>query len=273
MSPRSVAERRDRFRELHASGLFLMPNAWDIGSARILASMGFEALATTSLGHAAALGKLDLTVTREEMLDHVEALSSAIDLPLNVDSQRCFADDPAGVARTVAEIAARGAAGCSIEDYDPDRDAIDPIDVAVQRVSAAAEAAHRHGMVLTARAENHVYGRGDLADTVRRLVAYREAGADVVYAPRLSAADDIRRVVEATDAPANVLAVRDAPPVAELARIGVRRVSTGGALARAAYGALVAAANELRTAGTSTYIDAAMTGPDLDRALALRSDG
>ena len=244
-----------------------MPNAWDIGSARILASMGFEALATTSLGHAAGLGKVDLTVTRDELLDQVEALSVAVDLPLNVDSQRCFADDPAGVFETVAEIASRGAAGCSIEDYNPATGEIDSLDVAVERVAAAVEAAHRYGVVLTARAENHVYGLGDLDDTIRRLVAYREAGADVVYAPRLSAADDIRRVVDATDAPANVLAIRTSPSVAELAELGVRRVSTGGALARAAYGALVAAADELRSAGTSTYIDAAITGDDLDRAL------
>ncbi len=263
----SVGDRRDRFRRLHERGLFIMPNAWDIGSARILASMGFEALATTSLGHAAALGKLDLTVTRDEMLDHVEALASAVDLPLNVDAQRCFADDPAGVADTVAEMAARGAAGCSIEDYDPAAGRIDPLEIAVERVAAAAEAAHRHGVVLTARAENHVYDLGDLDDTVQRLIAYRDAGADVVYAPRLSDADDIRRVVAATDAPANVLAVRNAPSVRELEEMGVRRVSTGGALARAAYGALAAAAAELEDAGTSTYIDAAMTGADLEKAL------
>ncbi len=194
--PTSARDRRDRFRRLHERGLFIMPNAWDIGSARILASMGFEALATTSLGHAAALGKLDLTVTRDEMLDHVETLASAVDLPLNVDAQRCFADHPAGVAETVAEMAARGAAGCSIEDYDPATGRIDPLDVAVERVTAAAEEAHRHGVVLTARAENHVYDLGDLDDTVQRLIAYRQAGADVVYAPRLSAADDIRRVVD-----------------------------------------------------------------------------
>ncbi len=244
-----------------------MPNPWDIGSAKILASMGFEALATTSLGHAAGLGKLDLTVTRAELLDHVAALTAAVDLPLNVDSQRLFADDPAGVAEMVTEIAVRGAAGCSIEDYNPATGLIDPVEVAVQRVAAAAEAAHRHGVVLTARAENHVYDLGDLEDTLRRLVAYRAAGADVIYAPRLTEADDIRRVVEATDAPVNVLAVRHAPSIGELTEMGVRRVSTGGALARAAYGALVAAAEELRTAGTSTYIDAAMTGAALDEAL------
>lgn len=263
----SIRDRRDRFRRLHERGLFVMPNPWDIGSARILASLGFEALATTSLGHAAALGKVDLTVTRDEMLDHVEVLSAAVDLPLNVDAQRLFADDPAGVAETVEELAARGAAGCSIEDYNPATGLIDPLDTSVERVAAAAEAAHRFGVVLTARAENHVYDLGDLDDTIRRLVAYREAGADVIYAPRLSEAEDIRRVVEATDAPVNVLAVRHAPSIGELAEMGVRRVSTGGALARAAYGALVAAADELRGVGTSTYIDAALTGADLDRAL------
>ena len=263
----SVRDRRDRFRRLHERGLFLMPNPWDIGSAKILASMGFEALATTSLGHAAGLGKLDLTVTREELLDHVAALTAAVDLPLNVDSQRLFADDPAGVAEMVGEIAERGAAGCSIEDYNPATGQIDALDVAVERVAAAVEAAHRHRVVLTARAENHVYDLGDLDDTIRRLAAYREAGADVIYAPRLTEADDIRRVVDATDAPVNVLAVRHSPSIAELTEIGVRRVSTGGAVARAAYGALVAAANELRGAGTSTYLDAAVTGDDLDRAL------
>jgi len=265
--PTSASDRRDRFRRLHERGLFLMPNPWDIGSAKILASMGFEALATTSLGHAAGLGKLDLTVTRAELLDHVAALTAAVDLPLNVDSQRLFADDPAGVAEMVTEIAERGAAGCSIEDYNPASGLIDPVEVAMERVAAAAEAAHRHGVVLTARAENHVYDLGDLDDTIRRLVAYRAAGADVIYAPRLTEADDIRRVVEATDAPVNVLAVRHSPPIGELTEMGVRRVSTGGTLARAAYGTLVAAANEMRTAGTSTYIDAAMTGADLDEAL------
>lgn len=259
--------RRDRFRELHASGTFLMPNAWDVGSARILAGLGFEALATTSLGLAAALGKIDLTVTRDELLEHVEALTIAVDLPFNVDSERCFAEDPSGVAETVELIAEAGAAGCSIEDYDPATGRIDPIEISVARVAAAAEAAHRHGLVLTARAENHVYELGDLDDTIRRLVAFRGAGADVVYAPRLTDPDDLRRVVEATDAPVNVLAVRSTPPVGELARMGVRRISTGGALARAAYGALVSAAEELRTAGTSTYLDAAMSGEDLDRAL------
>ena len=243
-----------------------MPNPWDIGSARILASMGFPALATTSLGHAAALGKVDQTVTRDELLTHVTTLSVAVDLPLNVDAERCFADDPAGVAETVTLLAEAGAAGCSIEDYDPAKAAIDDISVAAERVAAAAEAAHQHGILLTARAENALYGIHDIDNTVARLRTYRAAGADVVYAPRLTDAEDIRRIVLATDAPANVLAMRHGPSIPELAELGVRRVSTGGPLARAAYGALRRAAEELVGPGTSTYQDQAMTSDDLDRA-------
>ena len=259
-------QRRDWFRQLHERGLFIMPNPWDLGSARILASMGFQALATTSLGHAASLGKVDQSVTRDELIDHVATICAAVDLPLNVDAERCFADDPAGVADTVSALADVGAAGCSIEDYDPAKGAIDDISVAAERVAAAADAAHRHGMVLTARAENALYGIDDLDDTVARLRAYREAGADVVYAPRLTDSAQIRRVVEATDAPVNVLAMRHGPSVPELAELGVRRVSTGGPLARAAYGALGRAAEELLGPGTSTYQDDALTGDDLERA-------
>jgi 2-methylisocitrate lyase-like PEP mutase family enzyme len=266
MSTADRTRRRARFRQLHEGGLFVMPNPWDIGSARILASMGFPALATTSLGHAASLGKVDQTVTRDELVAHVRAISAAVDLPLNVDAERCCADDLVGVAETVALIADAGAAGCSIEDYDPARAMIDTIAVASDRVAAAAEAAHREGMLLTARAENAVYDIDDIDDTVERLRAYRDAGADVVYAPRLTDASQIRRVVEATDAPVNVLAMRHGPSVPELAELGVRRVSTGGPLARAAYGALRRAAEELLGPGTSTYQDDALTSDDLERA-------
>jgi 2-methylisocitrate lyase-like PEP mutase family enzyme len=245
-----------------------MPNPWDIGSARLLESMGFAALATTSLGHAASLGKPDQAVTRDELLAHVAALTGAISLPLNVDAERCFADDPAGVAETVSLIAEAGAAGCSLEDYDPARAAIEAIAVATERVGAAAEAAHRHGMVLTARAENALYGIDDIEDTVARLRAYRGAGADVVYAPRLTDPEQIGRVVDATDAPVNVLAMRHGPSIPELAKLGVRRVSTGGPLARAAYGALRRAAEELLGPGTSTYQDDAISGDDLNRIFA-----
>jgi 2-methylisocitrate lyase-like PEP mutase family enzyme len=261
-----MTERTEHFRRLHESGLFVMPNAWDIGSARLLASMGFPALATTSLGHAASLGKVDQAVTRDELLAHVEALAAAVDLPLSVDAERCFADDPAGVAETVTLIAEAGAAGCSIEDYDPARGAIDDVAVAAERVAAAADAAHRHGLTLTARAENALYGIDDLDDTIARLRAYRKAGADVVYAPRLTDADALRRMVGATDAPVNVLAMRNTPPIPVLRELGVRRVSTGGSLARAAYGALRRAAEELLGPGTSTYQDDAITSDDLNRA-------
>jgi 2-methylisocitrate lyase-like PEP mutase family enzyme len=258
--------RRERFRQLHERGLFVMPNPWDIGSARLLASMGFPALATTSLGHAASLGKVDQSVTRDELVDHVVSLTAAVELPLNVDAERCFADDPSGVAETVELIAQAGAAGCSIEDYDPARGAIEDIAVAVERVAAAAEAAHRHGMTLTARAENALYGIDEIEDTIARLRAYRDAGADVLYAPRLTDAEQIRRVVQATDAPVNVLAMRHGPSVPELAELGVRRVSTGGPLARAVYGALRRAAEELLGPGTSTYQDDAISSDDLGRA-------
>lgn len=263
----TIDDRRRRFRDLHESDLFVMPNAWDAGSARLLAWTRFPAIATTSLGHAASLGRLDQSVALDELLDHVRALAAAVEIPLSVDSERCFADTPDGVADTVEQLAEAGASGCSIEDYDPTRGAIEDVDVAAERVAAAAEAAHRHGMVLTARSENHVYGIDDLDDTIARLRAYRRAGADAVYAPRLVKAEDMRRIVEEVDAPVNVLAMRSTPPIGELRDLGVRRVSTGGWLARAAYGAVVAAAHELQSAGTSTYLDAAISGDDLDAAL------
>lgn len=257
---------RERFSALHRDGLFVMPNAWDIGSARILASMGFQALATTSLGHAASLGRPDQHVTLDELVAHVAQLAESVGVPLNVDAEHGFADDPAGVARTVTLLAEAGAAGCSIEDYDPAAHRIETLAVAVERVAAAAEAARSAHLVLTARAENHLYGIDDLEDTLLRLRAYREAGADVLYAPRLTDADPIRRLVDEIDAPINVLAMRHGPTLAELAYLGVRRVSTGGGLARAAYGALIAAAREIQRDGTWTYLDAAAPSEELDRS-------
>ena len=260
-------ELRDRFRALHTEGLFVMPNAWDIGSARLLVSAGFQAIATTSSGHAASLGKGDMQVTRDELLSHVEALAASVSIPLSVDAERCFADEPDGVAETVDLIAAAGAAGCSIEDFDPAADSIDAIDVATERVAAASDAARQHGLVLTARAENHLHGIDDLDDTIERLIAYRAAGAECVYAPGLVDRGQIERVVKAIEAPVNVLAMRAGPSVAQLAALGVRRVSTGGHLARVAYGALLAAARELHGDGTYSYLDAAVSGGDLEAAL------
>ncbi len=252
----SAADRRARFRELHARDeVFVMPNPWDVGSARLLAAEGFEALATTSQGFAWALGKQDQTVTRDELVAHVAELADATPLPLNVDSERCYPDDPGGIAETVARLSAAGAAGFSIEDYDPVSDGMDPIDVSAQRVAEAVAAARADAepLVVTARAENHIRGVDDLEDTLARLVAYRDAGADVVYAPGLV---DLGRIVELVDAvriPVNVLALPSGPSIGQLAEVGVRRVSTGSLLAGAAYGALVAGARELRSDGTSRY--------------------
>jgi 2-methylisocitrate lyase-like PEP mutase family enzyme len=256
----SIADRRARFRELHAQdGIFVMPNPWDAGSARLLAWSGFKALATTSAGLAWTLGRNDQQVTRDELVAHVAWLANATDLPLSVDSERCFADDVAGVAETVRLLGEAGAAGCSIEDYDPATGGIDDLDRAADRVAAAAQAAHAgDAMVLTARAENHLYGGGDLADTIVRLVAYRAAGADVLYAPGLTDAADIAAVVAAVDAPVNVLALPGAPTVAELGELGVRRVSTGSLLASAAYAALLAGAQELIGEGSSEYARAGL---------------
>lgn len=259
-----------RFRELHArEQLFVMPNPWDVGSAEMLASLGFEALATTSAGFAWSIGKADQQVTREELVAHVAALAAATPLPLNVDSERCYPELPGGVAETVRQLAEAGAAGCSIEDYDPATGGMDDVGLATERVAEAAEAAHAldEPIVLTGRCENHIRSVTDLDDTIARLVAYRDAGADCVYAPGLSQADQIRAVVEAVGAPVNVLALASGPSIAELASLGVRRVSTGGALARAAYGAFLAAAQELRDRGTSTYAAAAPSSRELEARL------
>jgi 2-methylisocitrate lyase-like PEP mutase family enzyme len=245
-----AADRTARFRALHQrEQVFVMPNPWDIGSAKLLASMGFEALATTSAGLAWSLGKLDMQVTRDELVSHVAAVAAATPLPLNVDSERCFPDEPGGVAETVRLLADAGAAGCSIEDFDPATGEIEPLDVAAERVAIAAAGP----LVLTARAENFLHGVDDLDDTIARLVAYRDAGADVVYAPGLADIESISRVVEEVGVPVNVLALPSGPSVAELGAAGVRRVSTGGALARSAYGALLVGAAELRDDGTSGY--------------------
>jgi 2-methylisocitrate lyase-like PEP mutase family enzyme len=265
----SAAERRARFRALHArEELFVMPNPWDVGSARLLESAGFEALATTSAGFAWSVGKLDQTVSRDELIAHVATLGAATELPLNVDSERCYPDDPGGVTRTVELLAEAGAAGCSIEDYDPGTERVDEVALAAERVAEAAEAAHglSEPMVLTGRAENHLRGVDDLDDTIARLIAYRDAGADVVYAPGLTDLEQIARVVEAVGVPLNVLALPAGPTLGELAAAGVRRVSTGSLLAGAAYGALLEGAQELREQGTSRYAEGGVSRAALKAA-------
>ena len=253
-----------RFLALHSERApLLMPNAWDVGSARLLESLGFEALATTSSGSAAALGRLDGQLTRDEVLQHGAALAAAVGVPVSADLENCFADDPQGVADTVERAKATGLAGCSVEDFTGDRDnPIYDIELAADRVAAAAEAAHRGDtrLVLTARAENHIHDRDDLADTIRRLQRYQEAGADVLFAPGVAEADDIAKLVAAVDRPVSVLAMRTTPSVAKLAELGVRRVSVGGAFAFAALATLVDAATELRDRGTYGYLEGTRKG-------------
>jgi 2-methylisocitrate lyase-like PEP mutase family enzyme len=249
---------RRRFRELHTSppdeptpGILVMPNPWDIGSAKLLETAGCLALATTSAGHAGSLGRHDQRVDRDELIAHVDQLTRAVDVPFNVDAEDCFGRDTAGVIETVELLAATDAAGLSIEDYDPRSDAIRDVHEAAARVAATRSVDAE--LVLTARCENLLHGVVDLDDTIARLIAYRDAGADVLYAPGLSDLEQISRVVDAVEAPVNVLALPNAPTVPELASIGVSRVSLGSLFAWAAYGALVDAAGEVLGAGTSSY--------------------
>ena len=249
------------FAALHVPGRpLLLANAWDAGSARLLASLGYRALATTSSGFAATLGRLDYAVTRDEALAHSAALVEAVDVPVSADLENGFADDPGAVAETVELAVGTGLAGCSIEDATGRDDApIYDAALAAERIAAAAEAAAGR-LVLTARAENFLHGRPDLDDTIARLQSFSRAGADVLYAPGLSRIEDIRAVVEAVDKPVNVLAVPGSPPVAELAAAGVARISVGGAFAFAALGGAVQAARELLEHGTYGYRDLAATG-------------
>jgi 2-methylisocitrate lyase-like PEP mutase family enzyme len=254
----------ERFLRLHGERRpLLLPNVWDAGSAKLLESLGFEALATTSSGHAATLGRLDGSVSREEVLAHAAAIVAATELPVSADLENGFAVDPDGVAETVALALQTGLAGCSIEDFTGDSDEpIYELGAARARVAAAAEAAHRGPatLVLTARAENHIRGRPDLDDTIVRLQAYEDAGADVLYAPGLSSAHDVARLVESVSRPVNVLVVPGVTTISELGDLGVSRVSVGGAFAFVALGALVEAALELRDRGTYSFLERSAAG-------------
>jgi 2-methylisocitrate lyase-like PEP mutase family enzyme len=258
------ADKARQFLALHLPGdPLLLPNPWDLGSARLLASLGFQALATTSSGFAASLGRSDGSVSREEALVHGAVIVAASDLPVSADLENAFADEPAGVAETIRLAIEVGLAGGSVEDFTGRQD--DPIydqQLAVERVAEAAQAAHAGlvPFVLTARAENYLHGRPDLADTIDRLQAFQDAGADVLYAPGLRDISDIRQLIREVDRPVNVLAIAGAPPVPELADAGVSRISVGGSFAFAAFGALVAAATELRDQGTYGYQVASAVG-------------
>lgn len=246
------------FRALHLSpDVFVMPNPWDGGSARLLASLGFAALATTSAGLAHALGRPDgaNVVDRDETLENVAAIARATDLPVSADLEHCFADEPEGVAETILLAARAGAVGGSVEDSTGDPAApIRPIDDAVACVRAAADAARSlpFPFTLTARSENFLHGRRDLDDTIARLRAYAAAGADVLYAPGLPDLTSVTELCAAVDRPVNVLATAT-HTVAELASCGVRRISVGSGLSRAALGGAMRAAREIRELGTFTF--------------------
>jgi 2-methylisocitrate lyase-like PEP mutase family enzyme len=249
----SQADKIAVFRSLTVPGrTLLMPNPWDIGSAKLLSSLGFQALATTSSGFAGTLGRLDGSVTRDEALAHAASIVAATDVPVSADLENGFADGPAAVAETVTGVAAAGLAGCSIEDFtgDPSSPIYDQ-GLATERMAAAAETARAGtGLVLTGRAENLLHGRRDLADTITRLQAYQEAGAEVLFAPGLRRLDDIRQVVVSVDRPVSVLLFPGGPTVAELAAAGVARVSVGGAFSYVALGAASRAARALLESGT-----------------------
>jgi 2-methylisocitrate lyase-like PEP mutase family enzyme len=259
-----TAELADRFLSLHRSDRpLLMPNPWDIGAAKLLESLGFEALATTSSGFAATLGRLDGRVTRDEAIAHAAGIVEAVGVPVSADLENCFADDPAGVAETVRLAVEAGLAGCSLEDYSgPESDTIYDAGLAAERVAAAVEAAHAgpRKLVLTARAENLIHGRDDLADTISRLQSYQEAGGDVLFAPGARDLEAIRELISSVDLPVNVLVLPGMPSVAELAEAGVSRISVGGAFAFAAYGAAAAAGRELMESGTYGYWETAGLG-------------
>jgi len=268
VSPRET--KADAFLALHAGpDPLLLPNPWDPGSARLFAWLGFEALATTSSGFAATQGRLDGSMDRDEVMAHAAAVVTATDLPVSADLENGFGDDPDSVAATVRLALDAGLAGCSIEDFTrrPD-DPIYDISLAEERMAAAAQSAHAGParLVLTGRADNHIHGRPDLDDTIARLQGYERAGADVLYAPGLTRLDDIVRVVASVHRPVNVLARPGGPTVSELAAAGVARISVGGALCFAAFGAVVEASRELQEHGTYGFIDRSSVGMKAARA-------
>jgi 2-methylisocitrate lyase-like PEP mutase family enzyme len=263
------AEKGRIFRALHERDrAFIIPNPWDIGSARLLAHAGFEALATTSAGYAFSVGKTDNTISRDEMIAHVASIAAATNLPINADLENGYGDSPADAAETVRLAGEAGAAGGSIEDATGKADhPIYELAHAADRIRAAAEAARAlpFTFTLTARAENYLNGRADLKDTIKRLQAYQEGGANILYAPGLTSKEDIAAVVSSVDRPINVLAgLPNAPlTLADLSALGVKRVSIGSLFSRAAYGAAIRAANEMRERGTFTFTDQAISFRDL----------
>jgi len=264
----TVNARQQAFHDLHERGCFVIPNPWDLGSARLLAQLGFRALATTSSGMAWSTGRADNNVPLEEMLTHLRSISRAVDIPVNADFEGGYAIAPEAVGANVTAATATGIAGLSIEDStgDPDTPLFD-FALAVERIQAARRAidASRTGMLLTARSEGFIVGRPDLAETIRRLTAFAEVGADCLYAPGLRSMADIRAVVAAVaPKPVNVLVGSDFATVAELAEAGVRRISVGGALARAAWTGCLQAAKEIAEHGTFTALARAVSFKEIN---------
>jgi len=259
------AEKGRAFRALHErDGAFIIPNPWDVGTARLLAHLGFEALATTSMGYAFSAGQLDNTIERHQMMEHLSALASATDLPVSADLENGFGDDPEIVEETIRLAAAAGVVGGSIEDATGrPQDPIYDIEQAAERIRAAATAVQAlpFAFTLTGRAENYLHGRPDLKDTIARLQAYQEAGADVLYAPGLASKDEIAAVVSSVDRPVNVvMGLRGVQlSLTALSEIGVRRVSVGSALCRAALGAFLRAAREMHEHGTFDFANEAVS--------------
>jgi 2-methylisocitrate lyase-like PEP mutase family enzyme len=266
---RTQEDKAIAFRALHERDrAFIIPNPWDVGTARLLAHLGFEALATTSAGYAFSLGQKDNTIGRDQMMDHVRTIAAATDLPVSADLENGFGDDPETVAETIRMAGETGLVGGSIEDATSrPEDPIYDLGLAVERVRAAAEAARSLSSLftLTARAENYLCGRPDLADTIRRLQAFQEAGADVLYAPGLASREDITAVVRSVDRPVNVVMGLQGVRLSldELSEIGVKRVSVGSALSRAALGAFLRAAREMRESGTFTFAADAVSYKDI----------
>ena len=268
------AEKGQAFRALHErDSVFIIPNPWDIGTARLLAHLGFEALATTSMGYAFSAGQRDNTIGRDQMMAHVSEIVSATDLPVSADLENGFGDTPEIVAETIKLAAGAGLVGGSIEDSTgrPDHPIYEK-EHSIERVRAAAEVVHAlpFKFILTGRAENYLHGRPDLKDTIGRLQAYQEAGADVLYAPGLTSKEDIATVVSSVDRPVNVVMGLQGVQLslAELSAIGVRRVSVGSALCRAALGAFLRAAREMREHGTFTFANEAVSPREISAIFA-----
>ena len=265
-----TSDRIRRFHELHQSGCFVIPNPWDAGSARLLAQLGFPALATTSAGFAWSLGRRDNAITLDQALAHMRAIAASVDLPVNADFEGGFAVEPAGVAANVAAATETGIAGLSIEDSSGDpSNPLFEFDLSVERIRAARRAIDQSGtgVLLVGRSEGFVVGRPDLAETIRRLTAYAEAGADCLYAPRIRTRDEISAVLKAVaPKPVNVLAGTDVTTVAELAALGVRRISVGGTLARVAWTGFLEAAREIATQGTFTGLARAVPFAEIDES-------